>query len=907
MIVTRFTPGFTSPLKKEVRLFSTSLTFNIADFKQENEVKFKTKNFIFENTNGYVFIKNILTSHETLEEKQKKIETALNEIWYNEINEVLQNKRNLDMNSFGTSLLGKDFNTLNKDIGAFNANAKKHKLPGIECLNTALIISIILGKVIPFSLRHPDILNQSTHSLFADIGKLLKRNIIIEVHNKIEEANLQLKKENEKKLTKLLASEMNKTNFEIERLGTAIIEYQDILNRLQDLHDDDLLRIGLGFTALLSEKTSFYSLEEKMISKNKSIRYIVPKNNLLKLIQKISLIDTIELPMIIPPYEWKIDENEEIIEYGGTILNNKHRFKPLRTRSVENSEANVMKYNKSLVNAVNFKSKISYTINLKLLEIITKDNFINLNKKGEIIFYNDIHPNTELLGNYMKERNNSMVNEITIHNSKFLLHRTIISIAKLMREVKEFYVTVFIDWRGRFYTSTSALNIQGGELARSLLLFKEGQKLNEIGLKALKIYTANAFGLDKKSKEERLNWVDANLHKIIDLDNNELWREADEPLLFLACALEIKGFYEDPNFMSHLPILMDATCNGLQHLSAMVNDCVLAEKVNLLKSTEKDDPRDLYSEVIPHIKKEIFKKTKSCDHINLEEINIERSLVKRGLMTITYGATERGIYDQIVSKYFEKKWDQHLKKFYFTCIDSDIAPKETRFTQQNISVLSTIIFNSLFKIHPELKRLMNYFYEIVEVLCKLGLPVNWVTPYGLVIQQKYNKFTKYEQTAYYAGKRRKIILRKAEEETISRQKQKQAFIPNFVHSMDSSNIVLLLNTIEKEGRNIVFASIHDCFATHANDTAWLAWYVKHSFIKIYSDSEFLLRFHKIIQLRIEANFGKDAHFNDDKILTHITKENGTDLPEIIEIPKPINVNKNNKIFNEIQESTYFIS
>jgi DNA-directed RNA polymerase len=42
-------------------------------------------------------------------------------------------------------------------------------------------------------------------------------------------------------------------------------------------------------------------------------------------------------------------------------------------------------------------------------------------------------------------------------------------------------------------------------LARSLLLFKEGQKLNDIGLKALKIYTANAFGLDKKSKEERLN------------------------------------------------------------------------------------------------------------------------------------------------------------------------------------------------------------------------------------------------------------------------------------------------------------------------------------------------------------------------------------------------------------------
>jgi DNA-directed RNA polymerase len=99
---------------------------------------------------------------------------------------------------------------------------------------------------------------------------------------------------------------------------------------------------------------------------------------------------------------------------------------------------------------------------------------------------------------------------------------------------------------------------------------------------------------------------------------------------------------------------MDATCNGLQHLSAMVNDFVLAEKVNLLKSTENDNPRDLYSEVIPHIKQEILEASKSYEHTNLERINVERCLVKRGLMTITYGATERGIYDQIVSKFFQK-------------------------------------------------------------------------------------------------------------------------------------------------------------------------------------------------------------------------------------------------------------
>ena len=104
-----------------------------------------------------------------------------------------------------------------------------------------------------------------------------------------------------------------------------------------------------------------------------------------------------------------------------------------------------MKYNKELVNAVNYKSKISYTINSKVLEFITRDDFINLNKKGEVIIYNNIHPQTELLEQYMKEGKNSLISEITTHNSKFLYHRTIISIAKLMKEVKEFYMTVFID------------------------------------------------------------------------------------------------------------------------------------------------------------------------------------------------------------------------------------------------------------------------------------------------------------------------------------------------------------------------------------------------------------------------------------------------------------------------------
>lgn len=202
---------------------------------------------------------------------------------------------------------------------------------------------------------------------------------------------------------------------------------------------------------------------------------------------------------------------------------------------------------------------------------------------------------------------------------------------------------------------------------------------------------------------------------------------------------------------------------------------------------------------------------------------------------------------------------------------------------------------------------MEYFNSIVKVLCELDLPVNWVTPYGLVIQQKYNKFTKYNETTYVASKRYKLVLRKADTTSISKQKQIQAFIPNFVHSMDGSNIVLLIKTLRDEGRKINFASIHDCFATHANDTAWLSWYVKQSFIRIYSDSSTSSTgFHDTIQMRIHAKYGLDAHY-EGNVLSYVMVDNGTDIPDRIDIPKPLLVNNDNKIFKEILDSEYFIN
>jgi len=57
------------------------------------------------------------------------------------------------------------------------------------------------------------------------------------------------------------------------------------------------------------------------------------------------------------------------------------------------------------------------------------------------------------------------------------------------------------------------------------------------------------------------------------------WTNTDDKLIALACCFELKGYNKDPDiFESSFPILIDASCSGLQHLSAMTQDINLAEK-----------------------------------------------------------------------------------------------------------------------------------------------------------------------------------------------------------------------------------------------------------------------------------------------------------------------------------------
>ncbi|EDX16193.1 GD13252 [Drosophila simulans] len=63
-------------------------------------------------------------------------------------------------------------------------------------------------------------------------------------------------------------------------------------------------------------------------------------------------------------------------------------------------------------------------------------------------------------------------------------------------------------------------------------------------------------------------------------------------------------------------------------------------------------------------------------------------------------------------------------------------------------------------------------------------------------------------------------------------KQKNAFPPNFIHSLDSSHMMLTSLHCERQG--ITFVSVHDCFWTHANSVPELNRMCREQFVALHS-------------------------------------------------------------------------
>ena len=242
------------------------------------------------------------------------------------------------------------------------------------------------------------------------------------------------------------------------------------------------------------------------------------------------------------------------------------------------------------------------------------------------------------------------------------------SLVNEYKDYKEFFYVWLADFRGRVYTAQSILQPQGNDLVKSFLLFSKSQKLNENGIKWFKIHGANLYGeVDKEPYEVRIEWIEKNEEKILNSANNwkeeDFWQKADEPFEFLAFCFEYKRFKENPNnFETSMPVAIDGSNNGIQHISTFMQDINAAKKVNVLPTQKVED---IYKEVAKTFKKLLEK--------DLEEFKSEnKELIEVNGYKIAFKEEEKEV---VLVENLYKEWIEFLKDHSYEELIKNLTTK----------------------------------------------------------------------------------------------------------------------------------------------------------------------------------------------------------------------------------------
>lgn len=436
-----------------------------------------------------------------------------------------------------------------------------------------------------------------------------------------------------------------------------------------------------------------------------------------------------------------------------------------------------------------------------------------------------------------------------------------LEIARAFKD-QTFYFPHNMDFRGRAYPIPPYLNHMGADHARGLLRFAVGRELGESGLRWLKVHLANVFGYDKASLKERESFAMDNLANIHDSADNPLngqrwWLKAEDPWQCLATCFELKAALESPEptkYVSHIPVQMDGTCNGLQHYAALGGDLWGAQQVNLVPG---DRPADVYSAVANLVKENIAEDVKA-DNFLAKAIDgkITRKVVKQTVMTNVYGVTfvgakaqvlkqldaaypnlqeETGVPTSLVASYVATKIFKALSTMFRGAHDiqywlGECAGRVCRaLTPEQLDLLAdgTPTPKPIKRRAPVKSKSK---LAIDEILSSFRSTIVWTTPLRMPVVQPYRKtITRVVETSL-----QNLNLQIPERsDPVNRRKQLQGFPPNFIHSLDASH--MLLSALECDELGLSFAAVHDSFWTHAADIDTMNRVLRDAFVRIHCE------------------------------------------------------------------------
>lgn len=537
-----------------------------------------------------------------------------------------------------------------------------------------------------------------------------------------------------------------------------------------------------------------------------------------------------EIHHIIEGTEWTI--NEDIYNVMSTVFN----------ENIVNNELEMYKgehfaFNPELIGGL----PLRYSLDTDKLIDKSKLGRTKVTHKGFLMFDDD----KEGLNRYNTVKNDLLAfNEANLN--KALSLQSMFTIAKDYLH-KSFWFTYQYDNRSRIYPVQTGLNPQSDSKGKALLKFAgdNGAKpLTERGHYWAKIHGANTFGLDKAELPDKIALIDnmiadGTLVKIGEtpLMFIDLWAKTDDPYGFLAFAMEYCKVLRDSKHPYSIATALDATCSGIQIYSGLLRDKEGASAVNVIGTKRNDIYGMVASEANKRLIDKKYERYITYTNGNDEESTIDlsiiansiagkitRSISKRNTMTQPYSVTMRGMQDQLKDTFteMENKGDKFWKGEVW----------------QVSRLLAGVHQDSIDEVVKGAKKGKDFIKYITGLCASRNKGLAYTTKIGFPVYQK-NLKTKSCQIASHIwtpnkGMQKVKFRVNKQIGKVNTHSQKNSSAPNFIHSLDSTLLHLVVKRCYERGVT-AFALVHDSYGVHPNDIDILNEEIRKAYVEIFSD------------------------------------------------------------------------
>jgi DNA-directed RNA polymerase len=593
--------------------------------------------------------------------------------------------------------------------------------------------------------------------------------------------------------------------------------------------------------------------QDKVWVRGKSYHCVVPREDVLDWIMKadeaLKLRQPYWLPLSSPPVEYKS-------LYEGGYKSDMIRPRPcIKVKSEEHRKLLLESKMPVFFEAMNNVSRTAYRVNPVIEEALK---FV-WNAGGDVCCVpNLVDPPTppSLQDDMTKEEKRKIREAHAIHKAvrarNMVDRKKIADILMVCRMFagKDFYFCHHADARGRMYPVASTISPQGNNLQRALTMFADSRQVTGRGEYWLRVNAANHYGMDKLSFESRLEWTRKNEAMFVaiardPIASKDFWLHADggqKTWTFLAAAHELGSYLiaksEGRAYHSHLPVYVDCSASGFQHLALLALDPEAAEKVNVAPTHE---PKDIYTEtakaLLAQLKESEDPLAKYWVDLFHRHPKAIRKLAKKVVMTVPYSVSPHA-----AREYVHQELDDYLKSAGEKPEFGKEVFRRTAFLSRNLMTVIRRTNKSAFII-------MDFLRKIGAVMADENKTFHWFTPSGFVAYQA-TYCIEQSTVKYVTGGKTKFYNLGSFTPTVSKRHSMNGVVPNFIHSLDSATLQIAINkswTLGIRG----LAVIHDAVGALAEDLDIVNMAMRDAAREIYREDQ-LKKFSEVVLAQLDT-------------------------------------------------------